>query len=115
MAMGISTGTVAMVARHVGADRKEAAHNVVIQSLFLGLVLSAAMTGLGFFLSDWALEALGATGEAARLGATYLRIIASGSVFVFLPFSMSSALRGAGDAITPLKIMIVSMNFEPLN
>ncbi|MBW2086793.1 MAG: hypothetical protein JRI54_12325, partial [Deltaproteobacteria bacterium] len=34
LAMGISTGTVAMVARHVGAGKRKEAHNVVVQSIF---------------------------------------------------------------------------------
>jgi Na+-driven multidrug efflux pump len=31
LAMGISTGTVAMVARHIGANKREEAHNIVVQ------------------------------------------------------------------------------------
>ncbi|MBW2092671.1 MAG: MATE family efflux transporter, partial [Deltaproteobacteria bacterium] len=108
LAMGISTGTVALVARYVGAGKKDEAHNVVVQSVFIGFFLSLVMTLLGLFLAEWALSLLGTKGEVKALGAIYLRIVALGSIFIFIPFNLNSALRGAGDALTPLKIMIVS-------
>jgi putative MATE family efflux protein len=108
LAMGISTGTVAMVARHIGANKQEEAHNIVVQAIFIALLLSLVMTFLGVFLSEWAMGMMGTRGEVRSLGATYFRIIALGGIFIFVPFTLNSALRGAGDAITPMKIMVVS-------
>ncbi len=108
LAMGISTGTVAMIARHIGADKRGEAHNIVVQAIFIALALSLVMTFLGVFFAEWAMEVMGTEGEVKVLGATYFRIVSLGGIFIFVPFVLNSALRGAGDAVTPMKIMVFS-------
>ena len=106
--MGISLGTVAMVARFFGARDFEGADNIATQSLLLGILGSIPITIFGYFLAGPILRLLGAQPEVLSLGVSYLRIISLGSITVFLYFLLSSALRGAGDAVTPLKILILS-------
>jgi len=108
VAMGISTGTVAMVARYVGAGKKAEAQNVVYQSVTVGLFFAIIMTLLGLFLAEWAMGLLGTKGSVKEYGAIYLQIIAVGGVFIFAPFCLNSALRGAGDAVTPMKVMMLT-------
>lgn len=103
--MGISLGTMAMVARFIGAQRFEEADNVAMQSLFMGILGSIPITIAGFFLAEPILRVLGAKEEVLSPGISYLRIISLGSITMFLPFITSSALRGAGDAYTPMKIL----------
>lgn len=103
--IGISLGTVAMVARSIGARRTEEADNVAMQSLYMAILGSIPVTIAGFFLAEPILQLLGARGEVLSLGISYLRIISLGSITMFLPFIISSALRGAGDVYTPMKIL----------
>jgi len=105
--MGVSVGTVAMVARFFGARDFEGANSVTTQSLLLGILGSIPITIFGYLLAEPILRLLGAQGEVLSLGISYLRIISLGSITVFLYFLLSSALRGAGDAVTPLKILIL--------
>lgn len=103
--MGISLGTVAMVARFIGARRFEEADNVAMQSLFMGILGSIPITIAGFFLAGPILQLLGARGEVLSPGISYLRIVSLGSITMFLPFITGSALRGAGDVYTPMKVL----------
>ncbi len=116
--MGISLGTVAMVARFIGARRFEEADNVAMQSLFMGILGSIPITLVGFFLAGPILQVLGARGEVLSLGISYLRIVSLGSITMFLPFITGSTLRGAGDAYTPMKILgfatILNIILDPL-
>ncbi len=103
--MGISLGTVAMVARFIGARRFEEADNVAMQSLFMSILGSIPITLVGFFLAEPILQVLGAKEEVLAPGTSYLRIVSLGSITMFLPFITGSALRGSGDAYTPTKIL----------
>lgn len=116
--MGISLGTVAMVARFIGARRFKEADNVAMQSLFMGILGSIPITIAGFFLAGPILQVLGAREEVLSLGISYLRIVSLGSITMFLPFITGSTLRGAGDAYTPMKILgfatILNIILDPL-
>ena len=103
--MGISLGTVAMIARFIGARRFKEADNIAMQSLFMGILGSIPITLVGFFLAEPILQLLGAREEVFSPGISYLRIVSLGSITMFLPFITGSALRGAGDAYTPTKIL----------
>ena len=49
--IGIYMGTVALVARFIGAQKKSEAENVAMQSVFLGLFCYAAIVLIGYPLS----------------------------------------------------------------
>ena len=106
--MGVSVGTAAIVARFFGVRDFEGADSVTTQSLLLGIFGSIPIAIFGYFLAEPILRLLGAQQEVLSLGISYLRIISLGSITVFVYFVLSSALRGAGDAVTPLKILILS-------
>lgn len=105
VAMGISTGTVALCARYIGARKPEKAHSAVVQAILLSAVFSVFFAAGGVLSAGWIMSSLGLTGLAARLGARYLTIVALGAPLVFVPFSLGASLRAAGDTITPVKIM----------
>ena len=108
MLMGLSTGTVALVARAVGAQRWDEAGAVASQSMMLALVMGGLTAIVTPFISEHLLVLLGASGEVLAEGNAYLRISLWGSFTVFLLFIGNSALQGAGDAVTPMVIMAVS-------
>jgi putative MATE family efflux protein len=106
--VGISMGTVAMVARFIGAKRKSEAEKVAMQSLLLGAFYYAAVVIIVYPLASPILRLLGADEDVILQGVTYIRIIFLGSFTMILSIVLSSVLRAAGDAITPLKILTMS-------
>lgn len=118
MLMGLSTGTVALVARAVGAGRVDDASAAAGQSLFLSLVLGLVSAVVGWFASDFLFHLLGAEPAVARLGGLYLRITLAGSFTVYMLFIGNAALQGAGDARTPMFVMalanVVNIVLDPL-
>jgi len=108
MLMGLSTGTIALVARAIGAGRSDEASAAAGQSLMLALVLGAVTGVVAWHFSDALLLLLGAAPEVVADGGSFLRISLLGSFTVFVLFIGNAALQGAGDAITPMVIMAVS-------
>jgi len=108
VAIGISTGTVALVARHFGAKQQEQAENVAIQAVFVGILSSVVLGVLGYLLAAPVLRLLGAGKDVVPLGTSYIQITSVGAITIFLGISLNSALRGAGDAVTPMKILVLS-------
>jgi len=101
----ITTGTTVLVAHFTGAKQPDDANTVVKQSMLVSLLLSLVFGLLGFYLADWFIILMGADPDVVEAGAAYLRITMAASFFMVTMFSISGALRGAGDSRTP---MIVS-------
>lgn len=106
--MGLSFGTVALVSRYVGEGNIDKADGVVMQSFILGLLITLIITPLGYIFAPQMLELLGASKDVVMQGAAYLRITFGGSITIFLTVLMFSALRGAGDPISPMIILLIS-------
>jgi len=102
--ISVSTGTVALVARAIGARDKAEADAVLKQSLVLGALLSLPLTLVGVFLARPILSLFGAEPEVVDLGTPYIQFVSLSVFFQFLSFLGSAALRGAGDTLTPLWI-----------
>src|SRR5690606_35563714 len=74
-ALGMGAGTIATVSQHVGAGRQAEADAAVTQSALLALAIGVPFGALGWWLAPAAYDLLGADGEVAELGVTYLRVV----------------------------------------
>lgn len=111
--IGIYMGTIAMVARFIGAKKYSEAENVAMQSLYLGLFCYAIIAIIGYPLAPSILKIVGASRDVISedvilQGVPYIRIMFLGSFTMILGVVLGSILRAAGDAITPLMALILS-------
>jgi len=113
-AIGISIGTLALVARDWGARRYREAALVVGQSFHLSLLLSLLFGFGGWFLARPLLAFLGGKGEVLELAVIYFRVISAGAWTIFIFVTFSSALKGSGDAWTPFKVMALGVGLNCL-
>ncbi|MDV3103546.1 MATE family efflux transporter [Thermococcus waiotapuensis] len=107
--MVVSIGTLALVARLIGAKDVKGAELVLEQSIYLSFLLGIPVFLFGWFFGDDMLRIMGAEGELLNLAYSYLRVIFLFYPVQFVGFAMFSALRGAGDTRTPMKLD-VAMN-----
>ncbi|HXU81943.1 MAG TPA: MATE family efflux transporter [Polyangia bacterium] len=98
LAIGLSIGATAVVARRTGEKRPEAAARAAAQAIWLGLGLAALVATLGIALGPRLLVAMGAPPSTVAVGAGYTRMMLGGSVTVTLLFLLNAVFRGAGDA-----------------
>lgn len=108
MLMGLSTGTVALVARAVGAGRHDEAGAAAGQSLLLSILVGGLSALVGWFFSTRLFLLLGAEPSVMAEGGAYLRIALLGSFTVFTLFIGNAALQGAGDTVMPMFVMAVA-------
>jgi MATE family multidrug resistance protein len=99
---GVSTGSIVLVARSIGAGDAATANRAVRQSMLLGVALGLAFTLFGLVGADASMALLGATGDVAAIGASYLRIVSYGGVATCCAVMASSLLRAAGDTRSPM-------------
>ncbi len=116
--IGIATGTLAMVARFIGAKNQSAAENAAMQSLIIGALLSVVLAILGSIFVRPILQILGAQGIILQLGTDYLRIILTGALVMVYLFLTGAIFRASGDTLTPMLIMaggvILNAILDPL-
>jgi putative MATE family efflux protein len=98
LAMGLSIGTTAVVARRTGEQRPEAAARAAAQSIWLAVAMAAMVAIAGVTLGDRLLASMGASAPTVALGAGYTRVMLGASVTVTLLFLLNAVFRGVGDA-----------------
>src|SRR4030043_874938 len=103
---GLFTGTIALVARHIGARDEQGANLAAQQAFIIGLVFSALMALIGIFLAAPFLRALGVDAGVVDEGATYLRIQLIGIVTMTMLQAAQSIMQASGDAMQPLMISV---------
>jgi len=108
VAIGISVGTTALIAHFMGKKDYESADNVLFQTVIVSVICSLGMVLIGLFGTTGLLRMFGASPEIIPAASEYLKISFIWSIFIFLFIGFDQALRGSGDAIVPLKVLILA-------
>ena len=108
LAIGISMAATAMVARRIGEKNQQAASKAGMQSIFISLAITLAVSIPGFIYSTDILRLMGAEEAAIEAGVGYTRIIMGGSLVIMLLFLINGIFRGAGDAMMAMKSLWIA-------
>lgn len=100
----VSVGTTALVARAIGAQKKEEANNVAKQSLIISILMSIIFTTLALLLAKQIIILMGAEADVIPLSTSYFKITSLGLPMMIITMIMSGVLRGSGDTKTPMYI-----------
>ncbi len=110
IAMGISTGATALVARASGAGERREAERAASQSITLSILAGAVLGAIVFMVrspvSHWLLGG-SADARAAHLCSQYLGVALLASAPNFLINALVGIFRGIGDTHTPMRIQAV--------
>ena len=105
VALGLSMGTTAVVARRTGEQDKAGAAEAAVQSIILGVAVSALIFAVCFPFAPRLLGLMGASPAILKVGSTYARIMMSGSGIILMLFLMNAIFRGAGDAAVAMRVL----------
>ncbi len=108
IALGLSMGATAMVARRIGEKDEQSAGLVAVQAIVVGLVVSVATAIFGYFFAPNLLRLMGGSDSVVKIGSGYTRMILSGSVTIFLLFLINAVFRGAGDAAIAMRVLWIA-------
>src|SRR5436309_9401893 len=100
--IGVSAGTIALVARATGARNRPDADHFMFQSLVAAVLLSLPMLVLGLVFADALVAPFSPTAEVRDLSAQFVSVIFYAMPFQFIIFIATAGLRAAGDVKTPL-------------
>ena len=118
IALGIGTGTSAVISVVLGQRDHKEAQRLATDSLSLGLIIVLILVAFGYLTIDPVFKALGATPQILTYIKKYMIVWYAGVPFVVFPMIGNMIIRSTGDMKTPSLIMMtsvfVNIIFDPL-
>ena len=108
LAIGISMGATAMVARRVGEKDPEKATEAAVQSIVLAGSLSILLGILGLIFAEDILRLMGGEEDLIAEGVMYTRLMLAGNITIMLLFLFNAIFRGAGDASIAMRSLWIA-------
>jgi MATE family, multidrug efflux pump len=105
VAMGLSIGATALVARRVGERNLDGAARAAGQSIVLGLIVAAAVAVFAAPQASRLLALMGAPADVIETGHGFTRLMLGGNVTIVLLFLINAVFRGSGDAAVAMRVL----------
>jgi MATE family, multidrug efflux pump len=105
IAIGLSIGATATVARRIGEHNPEGAARAAVQAIALGLIVSIVIALIGAPLAPKLLAAMGASPSVIEHGAGFTRVMLAGNATIMMLFMINAIFRGAGDAAIAMRVL----------
>jgi putative MATE family efflux protein len=108
IAMGLSMGATAMVARRIGEKDIPAARIAALHVLYIGLTFSMVISAAGIIYADDILRMMGGSEDLIAKNVGYTQWMFGGNITIMLLFIINGVFRGAGDATLAMRSLILS-------
>jgi putative MATE family efflux protein len=105
---GTSTGIAALVSRRFGEKNPEAANHAAGQIFFISAFFGLLFILLITLTGEKILPFLGATPDIMDFSRQYLIVTSFGAPFIIFALVTTSLMRGSGEAVKPMIIMVSS-------
>lgn len=105
VAMGLSIGATAMVARRIGEKDPDQAARTAVQAVGLGVFLGVPVALSGAFFARELLGLMGGSPWVLEHGVRYTQVTMVGMSSVVLLFLINAIFRGAGDAAIAMRVL----------
>ena len=105
IAIGLSIGATAMVARRIGEHDRDGAARAAMQSVFLGLIVAIVLALIGAPLAPKLLGVMGASPSVVEHGVWFTRLMLGCNATVVMLFMINAIFRGAGDAAIAMRVL----------
>lgn len=105
VAIGLSIGATATVARRIGEKDPDGAAKATTHSLYLGLLTAVVLGVVGVIFATDFLRLMGAEERVIAEGKNFTRIMLGGNFVVVFLFLLNAIFRGAGDAAIAMRVL----------
>src|SRR5205814_9887500 len=105
LAIGLSIGATATVARRIGEQNRDGAARAAVQAIVLALIVSAIIALIGAPLAPKLLSLMGASPSVVARGAGFTRVMLAGNATVVMLFMINAVFRGSGDAAIAMRVL----------
>ena len=103
---GLTLAGTVMVARYKGAENQQMVNFSSSQSVFLIFLTSILLAILSYFAAGPLMKIIGAGPDIIEDAITYFKMSSIGFVFLFLFFIFQSLMRGIGNVMLPVYIVL---------
>ena len=108
IAIGLSMGATAMVARRIGEKDPKAAAIAAGQVIWIGVFVSVVVGLIGIFYAENILRIMGADDAVIATGENYTRIMFGACFSIVFLFLINAIFRGAGDASIAMRALTLA-------
>jgi putative MATE family efflux protein len=112
VAIGLSMGATATVARRIGEKDPEQAASAAVQSIALGIAVAVPIGIVGALSARRLLAILGAPESVVATGVHFTQIMLGANVVILLLFLINAIFRGAGDATMAMRSLWLANIFN---
>jgi putative MATE family efflux protein len=105
VAMGLSIGVTALVARRIGEGDRDGAARAATQGILVALLGATALGAVGAALAPKLLAIMGASPRVLDVGVNYTRVMLGGEATIVILFVANAIFRGAGDAAIAMRVL----------
>ena len=111
VAIGLSMGATAVVARRVGEGDRDGAARAAVQAIALAIAVAMPIGVAGAWFAPALLAAMGATPDVLA-HASYASIVLGCNGVIMLLFLINAVFRGAGDAAIAMRVLWIANVFN---
>ena len=108
VAIGLSIGATATVARRIGEKDPDGAAKAATHSIYLGIFTAVVLGIVGVIFAPDFLRLMGADASVIAEGTTFTRIMLGGNFVVVFLFLLNAIFRGAGDATIAMRVVWIA-------
>lgn len=118
LGMGLAIAGSTLIAQYFGAKNHAMVNHVAAQTLLMIAIVSVVLSVIGYLLAPTLLHLMGVAPDVYGGALGFMRVSFAGLLFNFLFFMFQSIMRGTGETILPVYIVLgtVILNFalDPL-
>ena len=105
LAIGLSIGAMAMVARRIGEQNPDGAARAAVQAVFVALLVSLTIAIFASPNAPKLLRIMGGSPWVVEHGSAFTRVMLAGNATVVVLFMVNAIFRGAGDAAIAMRTL----------
>ncbi|EIJ39777.1 putative efflux protein, MATE family [Galbibacter orientalis DSM 19592] len=106
---GLTLGGTVIVSQHKGAGDQKMVNYSASQTVIVIFFISIFLAFLGYYLADPLMRLVGAGPEILNDSVTYFKVSSWGFIFLFMFFVYQSLMRGIGNVLIPMYIVLATV------
>ena len=105
LAIGLSIGAMAVVARRIGEQNPDGAARAAVQAIALAALVSIVIAVVATPFAPRLLAVMGGSPWVIEHGSAFTRVMLAGNITVVMLFMVNAIFRGAGDAAIAMRTL----------
>ena len=105
LAMGLSIGATATIARRIGEKNPVGAARAAVQAIAIAVLMSVLIAAIGAPLAPRLMKAMGGSPWVIEHGSAFTRVMLGCNITVVMIFMVNAIFRGAGDAAIAMRTL----------